>query len=92
MEMDVEALCKAAYGERSEERANSGNSYRERTLETRPGRPKNPQAAYWQLFPRLPCPRRTDEKALTAVIQEAYIQGISTRSVENAPSFDWLGP
>lgn len=37
MEMDVEALYKAAYGERSEERANSRNGYRERALETRAG-------------------------------------------------------
>lgn len=37
MEMDVDALCKAAYGERSEERINSRNGYRERALETRAG-------------------------------------------------------
>ncbi|UUZ47196.1 transposase [Massilia sp. B-10] len=53
MEMDVEALCKAAYGERSEERANSRNGYRERALETRAkhSRPEDTQAAYWELFP-----------------------------------------
>lgn len=84
MEMDVEALCKAAYGERSEERANSRNGYRERPLETRAGTIglKIPKLRTGSYFPDFIEPRRTAEKALTAVIQEAYIQGISTRSVD----------
>jgi putative transposase len=84
MEMDVEALCKAAYGERSEERANSRNGYRERALETRAGTVdlKIPKLRTGSYFPDFLEPRRTAEKALTAVIQEAYIQGISTRSVD----------
>jgi putative transposase len=84
MEMDVEALCKAAYGERSEERANSRNGYRERALETRAGTVdlKIPKLRSGSYFPEFLEPRRTAEKALTAVIQEAYIQGISTRSVD----------
>jgi putative transposase len=84
MEMDVEALCKAAYGERSEERANSRNGYRERALETRAGTLglKIPKLRTGSYFPDFIEPRRTAEKALTAVIQEAYIQGISTRSVD----------
>lgn len=84
MEMDVEALCKAAYGERSEERANSRNGYRERALETRAGTVglKIPKLRTGSYFPDFIEPRRTAEKALTAVIQEAYIQGISTRSVD----------
>lgn len=84
MEMDVEALCKAAYGERSEERANSRNGYRERALETRAGTIglKIPKLRSGSYFPDFLEPRRTAEKALTAVIQEAYIQGISTRSVD----------
>lgn len=84
MEMDVEALCKAAYGERSEERANSRNGYRDRLLETRAGTVdlKIPKLRSGTYFPDFLEPRRTAEKALTAVIQEAYIQGISTRSVD----------
>jgi len=85
MEIDVEALCKAAYGERSEERANSRNGYRERALETRAGTVglKIPKLRTGSYFPDFIEPRRTAEKALTAVIQEAYIQGISTRSVDD---------
>ena len=85
MEMDVEALCKAAYGERSEERVNSRNGYRERALETRAGTVglKIPKLRTGSYFPDFIEPRRTAEKALTAVIQEAYIQGISTRSVDD---------
>src|SRR5471032_557040 len=84
MEMDVEALCKAAYGERSDERINSRNGYRDRAWKTRAGTidlkiPKLRSSSY---FPGFLEPRRTAEKALTAVIQEAYIQGISTRSVD----------
>jgi putative transposase len=84
MDMDVETLCRAAYGERSEERTNSRNGYRERALETRAGTVglKIPKLRTGSYFPDFLEPRRTAEKALTAVIQEAYIQGISTRSVD----------
>ena len=84
MEMDVEALCRAAYGERSEERINCRNGYRDRALETRAGTVdlKIPKLRSGSYFPGFLEPRRTAEKALTAVIQEAYIQGISTRSVD----------
>lgn len=85
MEMDVEALCQAAYGERSEDRINSRNGYRERAYETRAGKVdlKIPKLRSGSYFPGFLEPRRTAEKALTAVIQEAYIQGISTRSVDD---------
>src|SRR5215831_234140 len=84
MDMDVESLCAAFYGERSPERLNSRNGYRERLWETRAGSvdlriPKLRRGSY---FPGFLEPRRMAEKALTAVIQEAYIQGISTRSVD----------
>jgi putative transposase len=84
MEMDVEALCQAAYGERNEERINSRNGYRDRAYETRAGKVdlKIPKLRSGSYFPGFLEPRRTAEKALTAVIQEAYIQGISTRSVD----------
>ncbi len=85
MEMDVEALCQAAYGERSDERINSRNGYRDRAYETRAGKVdlKIPKLRSGSYFPGFLEPRRTAEKALTAVIQEAYIQGISTRSVDD---------
>ena len=85
MEMDVEALCQAAYGERSEERINSRNGYRDRAYETRAGKVdlKIPKLRSGSYFPGFLEPRRTAEKALPAVIQEAYIQGISTRSVDD---------
>src|SRR5512141_278672 len=84
MEMDVEGLCAAAYGERSPERANSRNGFRERACETRSGTvplriPKLRRGSY---FPAFLEPRRSAEKALAAVVQEAYVQGISTRSVD----------
>jgi len=85
MEMDVENICAAAYGERSPERQNSRNGYRERLWETRAGsvNVKIPKLRSGSYFPPFLEPRRTAEKALTAVIQEAYIQGISTRSVDD---------
>jgi putative transposase len=84
MDMDVEGLCAAAYGERSPERLNSRNGYRERLWETRAGSIdlKIPKLRRGSYFPGLLEPRRTAEKALAAVIQEAYIQGVSTRSVD----------
>jgi putative transposase len=85
MELDVEARCGAGYDEKNPERVNSRNGYRERAWDTRAGSlalkiPKLRSGAY---FPEFLEPRRTAEKALTAVIQEAYIQGISTRSVDD---------
>lgn len=85
MDADVEGLCGAPYGERAVPRENSRNGYRERLWETRTGAidlriPKLRKGSY---FPGFLEPRRTAEKALTAVIQEAYIQGISTRSVDD---------
>ena len=84
MDMDVEGLCAAAYGTRSPDRANSRNGYRDRSWDTRAGSvdlkiPKLRQGSY---FPGFLEPRRTAEKALAAVIQEAYVQGVSTRSVD----------
>ena len=85
MELDVDGLCGAGHGERSPERVNQRNGYRDRDWQTRAGTvelriPKLRRGAY---FPAFLEPRRMAEKALTAVIQEAYIQGISTRSVDD---------
>ncbi len=85
MDLDVDNRCGASHGERSEERINSRNGYRERPWETRAGSvvlriPKLRQGSY---FPPFLEPRRTAEKALAAVVQEAYVRGISTRSVDD---------
>jgi putative transposase len=84
MDMDVESLCAAAYGERSAERLNSRNGYRERTWDTRGGSVdlKIPKLRKGSYFPGFLEPRRTAEKALAAVVQEAYVHGVSTRSVD----------
>ena len=85
MEFEIEGLCGAAKHERSADRANWRNGYRERALETRLGTlelkiPKLRQGSY---FPGFLEPRKTAERALVAVIQEAWIQGISTRKVDD---------
>jgi len=84
MELEVGGLTGAAHGEKSPERRVQRNGYRERDWETRAGTvelriPKLRKGSYFPFFLE---PRRMAEKALTAVIQEAYIQGISTRSVD----------
>lgn len=85
MDLDVEGHCGAGYHEKSEDRINSRNGYRERTWMTRAGDislrvPKLRKGSY---LPDFLEPRRGAEKALVAVIQEAYIKGISTRSVDD---------
>src|SRR5215475_8577790 len=84
MELEVENLIGAGYGEKSAERLVQRNGYRDRDWETRAGTvelriPKLRKGSY---FPGFLEPRRMAEKALTAVVQEAYVQGISTRSVD----------
>ncbi|MFC3429066.1 MULTISPECIES: IS256 family transposase [Sphingobium] len=86
METEVQALTGAPHGARDPSgRQVQRNGYRERSWETRAGHidleiPRLRKGSY---FPSFLEPRRTAEKALTAVIQEAYVQGISTRSVDN---------
>ena len=85
METDVEGMIGAGRHERSGERTTYRNGYRGRTLDTRLGSlqlriPKLRQGSY---FPPFLEPRKTTEKALVAVIQEAWIGGVSTRRVDD---------
>ena len=85
MALETEPLCGAAPGERRAGRINQRNGYRDRDWQTRAGTVelRIPKLRHGSYFPGFLEPRRMAEKALTAVIQEAYIQGISTRSVED---------
>ena len=85
MEADVEGLIGAGRFERSAERATWRNGHRERSLETRLGtlNLKIPKLRTGSYFPGFLEPRRTVEKALVAVIQEAWIAGVSTRRVDD---------
>src|SRR5215203_3680600 len=83
MELEVGTLTGAAYGEKSPDA--QCNGYRDRSWETRAGTvelriPKLRKGSY---FPGFLEPRRMAEKALTAVVQEAYVHGVSTRAVDD---------
>lgn len=85
MEIEVAQKTGAERGERSPNRINYRNGYRERAWDTRVGRidlriPKLRRGSY---FPSLLEPRRRAERALVAVVQEAYVQGVSTRKVDD---------
>jgi putative transposase len=85
MELEVGELTGAAAGERSPERLVQRNGHRDRDWQTRVGTvelriPKLRKGSY---FPAFLEPRRMAEKALTAVIQEACVHGISTRAVDD---------
>jgi putative transposase len=85
MSAEADSLCGASWGERSPERVNSRNGYRARDFDTRAGSielaiPKLRSGSYfpdWLLEPR-----RRAEKALVAVVAEAYVAGVSTRRVD----------
>jgi putative transposase len=85
MSAEADAVCGAAYGERSDERVNSRNGYRQRDRDTRAGSvdlqvPKLRQGSYFPgwLLER----RRRAEAALVSVVATSYLLGVSTRRVE----------
>lgn len=86
MSAEASAVCQAAYGERTDERVNRRNGYRERQWDTRVGSvdlaiPKLRSGTY---FPEwLLTPRRRAEQALVSVIGQAYVEGVSTRRVDD---------
>src|SRR3981081_2355095 len=85
MELEVGGLTGAAYGEKAPERLRPRHGYPDRGAGTRAGTvelriPKLRKGSY---FPGFLEPRRMAEKVLTAVVQEAYVQGVSTRSVDD---------
>jgi putative transposase len=85
MELEAQTACGAERHERSDDRVNQRNGYRERQLETRIGTmalkiPKLRQGSY---YPSFLAPRKASEKALVAVVQEAYLKGVSTRKVDD---------
>ena len=86
MAAEADAICGAGYGERSPERVNSRNGYRHRDFDTRAGTidlavPKLREGSYfpgWLLEPR-----RRAERALTQVVCQCYVEGVSTRRVDD---------
>ena len=85
MDAEAEQRCGAGRHERSEGRVNQRNGYRERTLETRLGTMdlRIPKLRTGSYLPSFLEPRKASEQALVAVVQEAYVKGISTRKVDD---------
>ena len=85
MSVDADAVCGGDYGERSPERVNRRNGYRERDWDTRVGSielavPKLREGSYFPDW--LLQPRRRAEQAFVSVTADAYLAGVSTRRVE----------
>jgi putative transposase len=85
MGAEADAVCGAGWGERSPERVNRRNGYRERDWDTRVGSielavPKLREGSYFPDW--LLQPRRRAEQAFVSVIADAYLAGVSTRRVE----------
>ena len=86
MAAEADAICGAGYGERSPERVNSRNGYRHRELDTRAGTidlavPKLREGSYYPGW--LLEPRRRAERALVQVVCQCYVEGVSTRRVDD---------
>ena len=85
MEMEVQEHVGASRHERTAGRTGQRNGYRERSWDTRVGTVelKVPRVRDSSYFPSLLEPRRKAERALSAVVQEAYVHGVSTRKVDD---------
>ena len=85
MELEVTQHVGAERHERTAERTGQRNGYRERQWDTRVGSIdlQVPRVRDGSFFPTLLEPRRRAERALVAVVQEAYVQGVSTRRVDD---------
>lgn len=85
MELEVGAKTGADYGEKSSDRLARRNGYRDRDWQTRAGSVelRIPRLRTGSYFPSFLEPRRSIEKALTAVFQEAYVHGVSTRTMDD---------
>ena len=86
MSAEADAMCGAGYGERSADRVNSRNGYRHRDFDTRAGTidlavPKLREGSYYPGW--LLEPRRRAERALTQVVCQCYVEGVSTRRVDD---------
>src|SRR6266496_4305361 len=95
MSADADAVCGAGYGERSPERVNRRNGYRERDWDTRVGSielavPRLREGSYFPDW--LLQPRRRAEQAFVSVIADAYLAGVSTRRVEKLVQPLGVGP
>ena len=88
MDAEVSARIGAEHGERSSDRLTHRNGYRSRAWDTRVGTIELRIPKLWEgsYFPSLLEPRRRSERALLAVIQQAYIEGVSTRRVDDPVS------
>ena len=86
MEAEAQAMCNASFGEVSQERVNWRNGYRPRAFDTRAGTMelRVPRLRRGSYFPDwLFTPRRRAEQALTQVICQCYVEGVSTRRVDD---------
>jgi len=86
MSAQASMQCNAAYGERTDERENSRNGYRMRPWDTRGrlGRPGCPEAPPGRLFHRSSCcSPAPGREGLVAVVCQAYVEGVSTRRVDD---------
>jgi putative transposase len=86
MAADASAACNAGFGERTPARVNSRNGYRARDWDTRVGTidlqiPKLRRDSYYPSW--LLEPRRRAEQALVAVVAQCYVEGVSTRRVDD---------
>ncbi|MGE5482932.1 MAG: IS256 family transposase [Bacteroidota bacterium] len=85
MEIELTQQIGAERYERSSERSSQRNGYRERQWDTRVGTVdlKVPRVRDGSFFPSILEPRKRAERALAAVIQQAYVEGVSTRRVDD---------